>query len=455
MKEKALKTIKKYNMITPGDTVLVALSGGPDSVALLHLLWELRDKLKIQIGAIHIDHQIRPQASAKESKLCQRLCDRLHIELMVVTENIPELAKRKKKGLEEAARDFRYLVFKEVVREEGLNRVALGHNADDQAETILFRIIRGTGLSGLTGIPPVRDNYIRPLIDCTRAEIEKYVKRHKLPFAIDSSNTDPRFKRNYIRHKLLPEIRKNLNPAVDRALLNLAETASIDDATIAAGIAAKIAESLNRTPGGKLQLDLNRFWKYDDSGRNRIIRHCLTVLSADSTGPDKVTVERLLDFAKRGTGSVSLPGKVQATRARDYVVFHKREKLKFRTDLSLPGTTRIDVIEAEFKSSLHGYRGGKIRTVRGAKTVVLDYDKLEPPLAMRSIRPGDRFAPLGMKGSKKIGDYLTDKRVPNVYRDEIPVLTDRKGVVWLVGYEIADRVKIDKKTRKVVRIGQR
>jgi len=430
------------------------LSGGPDSVALLHLLWELRSKLKIEIGAIHIDHQIRPQASAKESKLCQQLCDKLHVELMVVTENIPELAKRKKKGLEETARDFRYLVFKTVAAEEGLNKVAIGHNADDQAETVLFRIFRGTGTAGLAGIPPVRDNYIRPLIDCNRSEIEKYLKRHKLPFAIDSSNTDLRFKRNYIRHKLLPEIRKNLNPVVDRALLNLSENAAIDEATIAAGIAARIAESLSCTPGGKLQLDLNRFWKYDESIRSRIIRHCLTVLSEESTGPDRITVARLLDFAKRGTGSISLPGKIQATRARDYVVFHERERLKFKADLPLSGTVEIDALAVKFTASLHNYRGGKFSTRRGSKTVAVDYAKLEPPLAVRSIRPGDRFSPLGMKGSKKIGDYLTDKRVPNVYRDEIPVLTDRKGVIWLVDYEIADRVKIDKKTRKVVRIGQ-
>ena len=231
---KVTRTIEAHNLLANGDRVLVALSGGPDSVALLQMLVRLKPHYQLQLAAVYVNHQIRKLPALAEEKFCQSLCKKLKVSLTIHREDIPALAKQQKIGIEEAGRNFRYELFERLAREQKFTRIALGHHQNDRVETVLFRIIRGTGRTGLAGIPVKRDKYIRPLYDLTKAEILAYLKENRLAYCLDLSNERSDQSRNYIRNRLLPEIRKRLNPQVDRAILNLAETLAEEEKVLQA-----------------------------------------------------------------------------------------------------------------------------------------------------------------------------------------------------------------------------
>jgi len=223
-------TIEVHSLIDPGQSVLVALSGGPDSVALLHLLISLRDDLNLRLGAVHVNHRIRKREAQRDEKFCEALCEKLEIDLTIATEDIPARAKRLKQGIEETGREFRYDFFSFLADEDDYDRIALGHHADDQVETILFRLLRGSGRTGLLGMPVRRDQIVRPLLEVPKTDLLEYLKSHDLDYCLDSSNANLDYRRNYLRQKLLPMIREEINPAVDRALLSLRELLADEEA---------------------------------------------------------------------------------------------------------------------------------------------------------------------------------------------------------------------------------
>lgn len=445
------QTIAEFQLIEKGDCVLVALSGGPDSVALLHLLSRLKRSMKLTLHAVYINHGIRPKAATKEEEFCRRLCDKLSIELTIVREDIPLLAKRVNKSVEETARDFRYRTFAELADQHNCNRIALGHHADDNVETILFRILRGTGKKGLTGIPIARDRIIRPLLQVTKEEILAWLKSEKLGYCVDTSNTSLDYSRNFIRNDLLPRIRQRLNPSVDRALLNLAETSSEEERYLSAQTRGRLAKVRRRTIGRKIELDLAILRTYDVWLRRRVLRDCITECLRTDSQPDKAQVDRLDSLVVDSGKAISLKGKLQAEIAGDKMILYRLERTSYSARLKPGVDCRLDQLQLTVRCRQQKF-SGRLARKRRSRAVVMDLVKLRPPFTVRNIRPGDRFRPLGSKGSKKVGDYLTDRKVPPVYRDEIPVVCDKDGIVWLVGYEIADRVKIDSSTREVLKI---
>jgi tRNA(Ile)-lysidine synthase len=450
---KITNTIARYALLDEGDSVLVALSGGPDSVALMHLLSRLSKRMKLELTAVYINHQIRPAAVKKEEKFCRRLCETLNVPLELVSENIPALAKAKKKGLEEMARDFRYLTFDRLADSHHCHRIAVGHHADDRVETVLFRLLRGTGRTGLAGMPIRRGRIIRPLFRQTKDDILVYLKKHGLDYCLDQSNEGSDFKRNYIRNELLPTIRKNLNVRVDAAILNLAETAGDEEAYMEQVAQRGLRKAGSVTPGGKFELDLDNFNSYDLWVRRRMVRYCIAELSNSPYPPDKVVIDRLIELSEKDGRGMSLPGNVQAIQVGHKLVLHRRARIHFEQPLEVGRRCRLEVPRLDFRVRVIDRRVEKVPRDKRSQIVMLDDAKVERPLTVRNIRPGDRFVPLGMTGSKKVGDYLTDRKLDRVYRDEVPVVCDSRGIVWLVGYEIASRVKIDDKTRKVLEIG--
>ncbi len=452
MLQRVKQTIAARGLLTTGESVLVGLSGGPDSVALLHLLRRLRGSMKLKLFAVYVNHGIRKQAARREEKFCRNLCEQLGVPCEIFSEDIPAKAKRERKGLEEAARDYRYALFERLLQERQFDRIALGHHADDQVETVLFRLTRGTGRSGLLGIPHQRGQVVRPLLDVRKSEILEYLKDNRLDFCLDKSNLESKFRRNYIRNKLLPALRKNLNQSVDQAILNLADSLEAEEAYLAQVTEEAAHKCLTVTVGGKLELDLRRFTGYDKWLRRRLLRHCLKVTCPDSPAPDKSTVERLDRLALESDGATSLPGGFRAVVADQRLVVHRTSAIRFKTPMEPGRTLRLGGLYLSFSSRLVARRLVRLIKKPRARKVFLNWDRVQPPLEVRSLEPGDRFRPLGMTGHKKVGDYLTDRKVSRVYRDEIPVVCDRKGIIWLVGYELADRVKVDRKTRKVLTI---
>jgi len=446
------KTIEDHDLFERGNSILVALSGGPDSVALLDILCRLRKRLKLELSAVYINHQIRPKAASDELAFCASLCQKLKVKFISVSADVPTLAAKSKQSLEQVGRELRYQEFERIAKENSIDRIALGHHADDRAETILFRIIRGTGTAGLRGILIKRGKIVRPLFHLTKSEILDYLDQRKLKFCIDRSNLKTDFQRNLIRLKLLPEIRRTLNPAVDSALLGLGETAEAEDQFLKRLAAKAIKKAVRFSPGGKIELDLILFNNYDLWLRRRLIRHCLTLLSPSGLAPDRKVTERLVNLTANGKHSISLPGGIQATEVTGKLVFLRKKKQEYCKELR-SGTIRpLDNPRINLKFRSIDGKGLPVKKERHSSKVRIDADRVKLPLLVRSIRPGDRFQPLGMKGSKKVGDYLTDRKLHPVYRDEVPVVCDREGIVWLVGFEIAERVKVVNKTKRVLQI---
>jgi tRNA(Ile)-lysidine synthase len=444
--------IEQNNLLSEGDLVLIGLSGGPDSVALLRLLASLRKPLRLSLAAVYVNHQLRPRAAAKEERFCQELCHRYGIDLTLVSENVTELAKKKNMSIEEASRDFRYSLYEFIANEDGHDRIALGHHADDQAETILFRIIRGTGPDGLAGIPVKRDKFIRPLLGVSKQGILDYLKKLGQAYCEDRSNRDVTYSRNFIRQKLLPSIRERLNPEVDGSLLRLSEIAVSESQFLERIVDKVVRKAVQISPGGKFILDLNIVCGYDDWLRRRLLRRCVRKLSGTISVPSREVVERLLGLVEGRSKAISLPDGLRALRVDDRLVLQAGRVGSFEQALKLDGRTRLELPSLSFTAELSEYDGEPVQKARRSNKVELDWNRIEPPLSVRSIRAGDRFQPLNLAGTKKVGNYLTDSKVPTIFRDETVLVCDQIGIVWLVGFEIDERVKITRGTRKVLTI---
>lgn len=451
MLETVKKTITEYQLIEPGQTVLVGLSGGPDSVALLHILTRLPRKMKAILAAVYINHQIRPRAAKKEEQFCRNLCKTLKVPFFAEEANVPELARQSGKGLEETGRDVRYQIFERLLRKHNFERVALAHHIDDRVETVLFHILRGSGLAGLGGIPIRRGNIVRPLYQVSKEEILTYLERHNLSYCIDHTNLRCDRSRNFIRNKLLPSIRSRINPRADSAIISLSETASEDERFLDRLVDRSYRRIVKISAGGKLELDLTRFASYNLWLRRRLLRRCLAEASSVGQAPDRVAVEQLLDLVRRKARACSLPDRVEAVIAGDRLVLYRRRSIRYEIELQPGKRTELAPLWLNLKCWTSPMVGDAPRHRRAA-VAMLDSARVVFPLLVRNIRRGDRFRPLGMSGRKKVGDYLTDRKTDRVYRDEIPVVCDRNGIIWLVGYEISDRVKVGPATKEVVRI---
>jgi tRNA(Ile)-lysidine synthase len=375
MLSKVAATIRAHELLRSGERVVVAVSGGADSMALLAALWELSERLDVSLEVATVDHGLRASARA-EGELVRARAGALGLQWHGLTVDVAE-ARRGRASLQDAARRVRLAALQDLAQRVGASRVALGHQADDQAETVLFRIVRGTGLAGLAGIPYRRGLFIRPLLDVTRAEIARYLKRRSLPFVEDPSNADPRFARSRIRHQLLPLLARE-NPRVREALVGLA------------------AAARERSGAGGLA-----------EGLGRRAAQVVERLRAQGAGTRHVDVAggRVLEVAYGRVRLAERPARAGAPKP---------------LEISGPGTYRhqdetgLTIGEGE----------------RGAAT--FDADAVRWPLVLRTRRPGDRMRPRGGRGSRKLADLLIDAKVARPRRDALPVLTTADGVVLFV-----------------------
>jgi tRNA(Ile)-lysidine synthase len=412
-----LATIAEHDLLRSGDRVVVAVSGGPDSMALLHALWELRGRLGLTLEVAAVDHGLRADAR-REIDLVRERAGALGLAFHAVQVDVAaERRRRRGASLQDAARDVRLRSLAELARARGADRVALGHQADDQAETVLYRIVRGTGVAGLAGIPYRRDIFVRPLLDVARAQVLRYLRRRSIPFVEDPSNADTRFARARFRHRILPALAQE-NPRVAEALRALAAAARGDravgardgvDPVALSALSRRAAATVGRlaSRGGTASIDVS-------GGRRVEISYGkVRVADARGAGPGPAPAEApAVIIAGPGVYGWAASGAVEV-----------RE-----------GATR----RAERRSS----PGGEF-----------DADRLAWPLLMRARRPGDRMRPRGGRGSRKLSDLMIDAKIARPVRDALPVVTTADGVVVFVpGLRPAEAGRPSATTRRSVTV---
>jgi tRNA(Ile)-lysidine synthase len=439
------RTLAAHEMITAGQRVLVAVSGGPDSVGLLGILAHLRGRLRITLVAGHVNHRLRGADSAADEGCAAEAAARVDVPF-VRCELRDELAE--KGNLEARAREARYLALHRLAAESGCQLVATGHTLDDQAETVLLRLLRGGAPAALAGIRPVRaDGVIRPLLNCRRAEIEMVARALGLIYRCDASNSDARFARNRLRHEVFPLLRQ-LNPKVDENLARVAAFCGAETSVVSAWTEAQLEaviqegaldiEALMALPV-KLRGHVVRAWLVRAGMPERRLssRHVISVLSLARGGSasgsvllsGRQTVRRKYRLLRLGTEKPSLPFSPLAIQPGEPV--------------NLPGGWHII-------QSTPGYRGDKAALPTDLWNAMCDADGLEAPLQVRPPRVGERVAPLGLGGTRKLSDVFTDRKVPAAERRTYPVVVCGEAIVWVPGVVRSQVLRVHSTTRRIL-----
>lgn len=452
--EKVLNTIMKYAMLSRGDTVLVALSGGADSVSLLTILCRLREQLGIALNATYIDHGLRPDETPDEIKFCRNLCGSLGVPFSSGSVDVINFAAGHGMNRQEAARELRYKALEEMALAAGACRIALGHTADDQAETVIMRLTEGTGTLGLSGIPPVRKNIIRPLIGITRQEIEAFLSAERKGFITDSSNLKHKYMRNRVRHTVMLPL-KALAPDVVTAIARTADILREEDLYLENQVTKALMKLISRKSGTAIELFVLPLEKMETPLARRVLRRAVSAVKG-LRGISFLHIEAILDLVRTGrAGSrICLPQNLRAIKGYSTVTITADSPQVLGTYLvEGPGRVVISEVSSVLTCSCIDPVNSEDRNNHGdgRRTAVLDAGSLHFPLHIRSRRPGDFFFPSGFGKKKKLQDYFVDEKVPRDLRDSIPLLINGEEIVWILGYRTDERFKIDKNTLKALK----
>ncbi|HEX77249.1 MAG TPA: tRNA lysidine(34) synthetase TilS [Dehalococcoidia bacterium] len=456
---RVLDFIRRHDLVPSGQRLLVAVSGGPDSVCLLHILWQLRQELGAELYMAHLNHQLRGAESEADAAYVEGLAHRLGLPLIVERGDVRGYQARHRCSEEEAAREVRYAFLARSAEALGAGAVALGHTADDQAETILMHLVRGTGAAGFRGMSPlVRRRpqgatgplvLVRPLLEVSREETQAYCQDHDLKPRWDASNVSPAHLRNRFRSELLPLL-EGLNPNIKEVLLRAARSLDLDLDYLegqAAALWGQVASREDQT----LALDTAKMRALHPSLQRHLLRRALRELLGDLKDVEAVHIEDLASLVGKPAGRrLSLLRGLEA--ATDYgrlllgFSIWDRSTLEGEYRLEVPGEVKLP--------------GGLIRasllrewpeTYNEAKGRVFgDYRASGGGLTVRARRPGDRFQPLGMDQPKKLQDFMVDAKIPRALRDGIPLVCSPRGILWVVGYRLAHWARVTEETEQVL-----
>jgi len=450
---KVERFITKHGLIEREDRILVAVSGGPDSMCLLYLLHSLGSRLDFEMAAVHLNHGLRPEAGSEEA-LVREHCRQLGLAFYSRQVRVDCLAKEWKTSLEDAGRRARYSYFTEVAQALDFSRIATAHHYDDVAESVLLHLLRGSGIRGLRGIMPLNGLLIRPLLGVTKAEIQSYVKETDIAFCLDPSNTDPEFIRNRIRHKLIPYLQREYNPRIADALNNLAVIAQAEDEAIENEIDRHWPEICLEEEPGRLVLRLQAWADLHLAYKRRIVHRTLKLMS-DQAHWSQGDIEKVMELESKNGSSCTLHLKkgVRITRGYDRIIFTTQTALKteFREQVSIPGEIRIP--QAGISISLARVERKQYLPQPG--DMVFDLDRLPGKLWLRSRQAGDVFRPLGMQGSKKLKKWFIDNKIPAADRSRIPLLGGDDNEIYAIwGHAVSRLAAVDRGTVNLLVISQ-
>lgn len=430
--EKVFHTIARHKMVLPGELVLVAVSGGPDSTAMLHALSELADRLGITLAAAHIDHGLRPD-SATDARFVEDVAGGMGIEFALAELRLGE-ALGPGDNVQESAREARYAFLDDTAKKMGADRIAVGHTMDDQAETYIMRQLRGSGAHGLGGIPPVRGSVIRPLIDVSRREVTNYLDETGTGYVTDPTNLKPKYLRNRIRLELMPVLAA-YNPDITATLARTADILRDEDAYLDTHAAAVLGGLVVSDTGWAVTLDGRAWGGLHIAQKRRALRILAGKLKGNTRGLGYGHVEDALDMLGAGrTGSgVDLPGGVRVELSYGNPVVYIVDGLpgEFCGRIGIPGRLALPSLGV----AVEARRVDKAEMAKGTGKDVayVNAARLSGPLSVRNRMPGDRFHPAGMDGTVKLKEFFIDMKLPRIARATTPIVTCGEDIVWVAG----------------------
>jgi tRNA(Ile)-lysidine synthase len=448
---KVRQTIQKHSLLITGDKVLIGLSGGPDSMALLDVLSSLKEEFDLTLFPAHLNHGFRGKEAEEDLAFCEKAAARYGLRLISETVDLPALIQEQGLSTQAAARDVRYDFFMRQAEAHGASKIALAHHADDQAETVLMRLIRGTGPRGLSGIPVARpQGIIRPLIHVTREEILDYLAEREIPYRQDSSNRKTVYLRNRIRRELIPMLVEGYNPNLVADLNRTAEILGEEDDYLQKE-AGRLYNPIRISEG--LSLDLAGIRDLPQALVRRIVRLAIEETAGGLLGITFRHVDSVIRImtAAGSSSRVDLPHGLKARKVYERLEFiRESESIPYGVyELPVPGRELIPVLSIEVVSRILSPE--ERQPSLGQSTAFFDLDKCALPLSIRTREPGDVFYPSGFGKKKKVKRFFIDEKVPYPMRDRVPLLVNRDNqILWVGGFRTDTRFGVDAETDRTL-----
>lgn len=456
LEKRILDTIRRYRMISSGDRVVAALSGGPDSIFLAFILNKLKERLGIDVFAVHVHHGIRGEFADGDREYCREFCDSLNIPLKVFSRDIPAMARAGGLSLEEAGRKARMKAYREAMEFFGANKTATGHNLNDQAETVLMRLFSGAGKEGLAGIWPVYKGFlIRPILDVKKEEILEYLAQKQVDYRVDHTNFQTEMTRNKIRHLILPVVREQLNPRVDEAL---ARTAGIfrEELNYLERVVDFYLDRFAQITPAEARLNLSGVATLNPYILKHLLRKLVLLFKGDLKDITRDHTLNIFNLLEKPSGSsIQIPGKLRVEKEYQYMLIkHDQNPPVIElppVDIEIPGVNRLEewgiILQGEVREEAPTY------DPQNPFSIFLDYDLCRgKKFVLRTRLAGDRFIPLGMTGSRKIKDFLIDQKVPREKRERIPLLLCGGEIVWVAGIRQSSLYRVTPETKRVLNL---
>ncbi len=448
IEEKVILFIERNNLLDKNEKVLLGLSGGPDSVFALHFLHKFRHKYKIELFALHVNHGLRNEESEDDEKFCKNLCERLNVEFNSVKIDVKKFSTDKNKSIEEAARILRYEELEKFAGKVGAGKIVTAHNMNDNAETVLLNFLKGTGISGLSGIPVKRGKIIRPFLCLTKDEILFYLKKKNLEYRTDSTNLESDFERNFLRNEVVPLIKSKINLSFEKAVFRNSRILRNTKALLSRMLNEVISNYVNYGEG-QIEINLNVTGKY---GIEAIPEICKKVLK-DKFGFDFDfdDWEKVKSVIANQTGrKIELSKDLICVKDRSKLIFKKIEKENTIElgRIRIGSSIRIDDKELKISESDRS----KIQFGNDKNKEYISGDNVSEEFIVRRWQNGDKFKPLGMNNFKKVSDFLTEIKIPAFRKKEQLVLVNNNNIVWVIGQRIDDRYKILPNTKRILEL---
>ena len=441
-------------MLSGPERVLVALSGGPDSVCLLYVLKDLKEEFRLDLSVLYVDHGLRPEEAVGEKEFCKNLCAKLKLPFLTKSIDVKSYVEEMKLNKQEAARKLRYRVFDDTAHEINADEVALGHTADDQAETLIMRLLRGSGPAGLSGIPPVRGKFIRPLIAIQRKEIKQYLEGERIDFIVDSSNLEKHYLRNKIRLSLMPLI-EEMNPNIIDTLSRTAAIFREEERYFEILVAKALMKLISRKTNSRIELFLSPLVAMEKIILRRTLRRAIDETKG-LRGISFVHIEDIIELIKMGRAGdrLYLPHGMRAIKAYSTLILTSEPPVQLNTyTLTVPGEMILKEAGILIHASLQESQESEITDRRpSAILAIFDADRLIFPLMIRPRKEGDFFYPHGFGKKKKLQDFFVDEKVPRDERDAVPLVVSGEDIIWVVGYRGDERFKVTDETKRVLRL---